>query len=71
MKARITNTSEVELNGTQSVTYDIIGKNDEVLTSGQATGDVEILVDQIKQTVEEYELKYKSTKRLRVGDEIS
>jgi len=71
MKAIIRDASEVELNGTQSVTYDIIDKNDKVLVSGSASGDVEQLIDQIKQTVADYEAKYKSTKRLKVGDEIN
>lgn len=71
MKARITQASEVELNGIQSVTYDILGKNDKVLLSATASGDVDQLTEQIKQTVIDYELKYKSQKRLKVGDEIS
>lgn len=71
MKAIIKEASEVELNGTQSVAYDIVNTKGEVLVSGSAQGDVDQLTEQIKQTLAEYELKFKSEKRLKVGDEIT
>lgn len=67
-KAKITQVSEVEPNFTQSVTFDILNANDKILTSSSATGDVEQLIDQIKDQVTQYELKYKSVRKLKVGD---
>ena len=55
----------------QSVAYDIVDGKGNVLVSGSAQGDVDQLKEQIKQTVTDYELKFKSQKRLKVGDEIS
>lgn len=71
MKAIVTNVSEVEINGFQSVTFDIVDKNDKVLVSSIVQGDVEQLVDQIKAVLAEYEAKIKSAKRLKVGDVIN
>lgn len=70
MKAIITNASEVRIDGQQSVSYDIIDK-DSVVVSSTLDGDVDSLREQIKQAVEEYELKAKSNKRLKEGDVIS
>lgn len=70
MKAIITNASEVRIDGQQSVSYDILDK-DSVVVSSTLDGDVDSLRGQIKQVVEEYELKAKSSKRLKEGDVIS
>lgn len=70
MKAIITNASEVRIDGQQSVSYDILDK-DSVVVSSTLDGDVDSLRGQIKQVVEEYELKAKSNKRLKEGDVIS
>jgi len=70
MKAVITNASEVRIDGQQSVSYDILDK-DSVVVSSTLDGDVDSLRGQIKQVVEEYELKAKSSKRLKEGDIIS
>lgn len=70
MKAIITNASEVRIDGQQSVSYDILDK-DSVVVSSTLDGDVDALRGQIKQVVEEYELKAKSNKRLKEGDVIS
>lgn len=70
MKAIITNASEVRIDGQQSVSYDILDK-DSVVVSSTLDGDVDSLREQIKQAVEEYELKAKSSKRLKEGDVIS
>jgi hypothetical protein len=70
MKAIITNASEVRIDGQQSVSYDILDK-DSVVVSSTLDGDVDSLRGQIKQVVEEYELKAKSSKRLKEGDIIS
>ena len=70
MKAIVTNVSEVEINGFQSVTFDIVDKNDKVLVSSIVQVDVDQLVDQIKAISAEYEAKIKSAKRLKVGDVI-
>lgn len=67
-KAKITSVSEVEPNFTQSVGFEILNGNDKVLTSSSVLGDVEQLVDMIKDQVSQYELKYKSVKKLKVGD---
>lgn len=67
-KARITSISEVEQNLQQSASFEILNANDKVITTGSATADVEQLPDMIKSIVTEYELKYKSAKKLKVGD---
>lgn len=71
MRAIITQVSEVEINGFQSVTFDIVDKDNNVLVSSTVQGDVEQLVDQIKAVSAEYEAKIKSAKRLKVGDVIN
>lgn len=70
MKAIITSASEVEPDGTQAVAYDIIEKG-AVVASSTLHDDVDLLKEQIKQHVAAYELKFKSVKRLKVGDEIN
>ena len=67
-KARITNISEVEPNLTQSVSFEILNANDKVITVGSASGDVEALPEIVKSITSEFELKYKSAKKLKVGD---
>lgn len=67
-KAKITSISEVEQNFQQSASFDILNAADKVITSGSATGDVEQLPDMIKSIVTEFELKYKSAKKLKVND---
>ncbi len=70
-KALITSISEVEPNLQQSATFDILNANDKVITSSTARADVEQLPDMIKGIVTEFELKYKSAKKLKVGDVIN
>jgi hypothetical protein len=67
-KAKITEISEVEQNLQQSASFDILNANDKIITSGSARGDVEQLPDIIKSIVTDFELKYKSGKKLKVGD---
>lgn len=67
-KAKITSVSEVNPDFTQEVGFDILNANDKVLNSSSVKGDVERLIDQIKDQVAQYELKYKSAKKLKVGD---
>lgn len=71
MKAIITQASEVEVNGFQSVTFDIVDKDNNVLVSSAVQGDVEQLAEQIKVILADYEAKIKSAKRLKVGDEVN
>lgn len=68
MKAKITSISEVEQNLQQSASFEILNANDKVITTGSATADVEALPDMIKSIVTEFELKYKSARKLKVGD---
>lgn len=67
-KAKITSISEVEQNLQQSASFDILNATDKLITTGSATADVEALPDMIKSIVAEYELKYKSARKLKVGD---
>ena len=67
-KARITSISEVEPNLQQSAAFDILNANDRVLTSSSATADVEQLADTIKSITSQFEFKYKSVRKLKVGD---
>jgi hypothetical protein len=70
MKAKITNASEVRIDGQQSVSFDILDKGNTVVSS-TIDGDVDTLKDRILQVVAEYELKSKSDNRLKEGDVIS
>lgn len=67
-KAVITSISEVEPNLRQSASFDILNGNDKKLTSSTATADVEQLPEVIKDITAQFELKYKSAKKLKVGD---
>lgn len=68
-KAVITSASEVEMNGTQSVAFDI--KVDGVVkTSGSITEDVDVISDVITNIVDTFKVKYESENKLSVGDEI-
>lgn len=69
MKAVITSASEVEINGTQSVTFDIY-KGTKMLVSASASGDVDTLRDTIQGVVLEYQNKYQSENKLKEGDEV-
>jgi hypothetical protein len=71
MKAIITSASEVRIDGQQSVGFNIIDNDDNILVSTSIDGDVDTLRDQISQTVAEYEAKAKSENRLKEGDVIS
>ena len=70
MKAIIKQASEVELNGQQSVTYDIVDNDGNVLATGSESGDVDTLAESIRARVSEYKAKSGSEKRLKEGDEI-
>lgn len=69
MKAKITNASEVRIDGQQSVSFDILDKGNTVVSS-TIDGDVDTLKERILQVVAEYELKAKSDNRLKEGDVI-
>lgn len=71
MKAIITNASEVRIDGAQSVSFNIVDKDGDVLVSTTLEGDVDTLRDQVSQAVADYEAKAKSEKRLKEGDVIS
>lgn len=70
MKAKITNASEVRIDGQQSVSFDILDKGNTVVSS-TIDGDVDTLKDRILQVVAEYELKSKSDNRLKEGDVVN
>lgn len=70
MKAIIQSASEVELNGTQSVTYNILDDKGNVLATGSESGDVDTLAENIRSRVVEYESKCNSEKKLKEGDEV-
>ena len=70
MKAIIKQVSKMEMNGIQTVEYDIVDKDGEVIANSNVTGDIDGLRDVIAQTVRDYELKSKSKNRLKEGDEI-
>ena len=70
MRAVIKDTSELDANGTQTVSFDIVDDDNKVLVSQAIGGDVDDLAELIKTQVKEYNLKCKSEKRLKVGDEI-
>jgi hypothetical protein len=71
MKAVIIQAGEVEMNGQQSATFNILSDDDVVLVSSQSvTADVEEIEDKVKALVTEFKAKYLSSKRLKEGDEI-
>jgi len=70
MKAIITSASEVDINGIQSVVFDIVNDEGDVLLSSSTSGDVEGIEDVVKGQVEDFKAKYLSEKKLKVGDEI-
>ena len=68
-KAVITSASEVEINGTQSVAFDI--KVDGVTqASSTIKEDVDVISDAIHAIVDNFQVKYESENKLSVGDEI-
>lgn len=68
-KAVITSASEVEINGTQSVAFDI--KVDGVTkASGSVTEDVDVIADVVHSIVDNFQIKYESENKLTEGDEI-
>lgn len=68
-KAVITSASEVEMNGTQSVAFDI--KVDGVTkASGTVTEDVDVIADVVHSIVDNFQIKYESENKLTEGDEI-
>lgn len=71
MKAVIIQAGEVEMNGQQSATFNILSDDDVVLVSSQSvTADVEEIEDKVKTLITEFKAKYLSSKRLKEGDEI-
>jgi len=69
MKAIITSASEVDINGQQNVSFDIV-KSGDVLVSTSVSGDVDTIRDRVQSVVSEYQLKFQSDNKLEVGDEI-
>lgn len=69
-KATITEASDLEINGNQVVTFEISNAADKVLAKQQISGDVNDLTAEIVRITAEFELKFKSAKRLKVGDVI-
>lgn len=70
MKATITQASEVDFNGQQSVTFDISNDEETLVTSQSVTADVEQIEDTVRSLVSEFQAKYLSEKKLKVGDEV-
>ena len=68
-KAVITSASEVEINGTQSVAFDI-KVDGTTQASGSITEDVDVIADAIESIVNNFQVKYESDNKLVVGDEI-
>lgn len=71
MKAIITNASEVRIDGQQSISFDIVDKDKNVLVSTSIEGDVDSLRERVSRVIAEYEAKAKSENRLKEGDVIS
>lgn len=67
MQAIVTSTSEVNLDGTQDIAFDIID-GDKILLSTTIRVGVDEAVDNIKDTLREYKRKAQSKKRVKVGD---
>lgn len=67
MKAIVTSTSEVNLDGTQDIAFDIVD-GDKVLLSTTIRVEVDDAVENIKDTLREYKRKAQSKKRVKVGD---
>lgn len=67
MQAIVTSTSEVNLDGTQDIAFDIID-GDKVLLSTTIRVGVDEAVENIKDTLREYKRKAQSKKRVKVGD---
>lgn len=71
MKAVITQAGEVEMNGQQSVMFDIVDDEGKTLVSSQsATDDVEHIEDKVRSLTTDFKAKYLSNKKLVVGDEV-
>ena len=68
-KAVITSASEVEINGTQSVAFDI-KVDGATQASGSITEDVDVIADAIESIVNNFQVKYESDNKLVAGDEI-
>lgn len=67
MQAIVTSTSEVNLDGTQDIAFDIID-GDKVLLSTTIRVGVDEAVETIKDTLREYKRLAQSKKRVKVGD---
>lgn len=68
-KAVITSASEIEMNGQQSVAFDI-KVDGSTKASGSITEDVDVISDAIHAIVDNFQVKYESDNKLNVGDEI-
>lgn len=72
MKAIITQVTEVDVNGIQTVTYNITDDEGEVLVDSQTIAeDVDSIEEAIKAKVVDFKAKYLSEKKLKEGDEIT
>lgn len=67
MQAIVTSTSEVNLDGTQDIAFDIVD-GDKVLLSTTIRVGVDEAVETIKDTLREYKRLAQSKKRVKVGD---
>ena len=71
MKAIITQATEIDFNGQQSVTFDIIEDSETLVSSQTLTQDVETIEQGIRTLVLDFQFKYLSDKKLKVGDEVT
>jgi hypothetical protein len=71
MKAIITQATEVDANGQQSVSFDIVDDEQIVLVNNiSASADVEELEERVRAIVTGFQTKYLSDKKLKIGDEV-
>ena len=71
MKAVIIQAGEVEMNGQQSATFNILDDEGVTLVASQSvTADVEEIKEKVEALLIEFRNRYLSSKKLKEGDEI-
>ncbi len=71
MKAIITQATDVDAQGQQSVSFNIVDSDDTVLVENMtASADVEEIEDRVRGIVSGFQTKYLSENKLEIGDEV-
>lgn len=71
MKAIITQATDVDAQGQQSVSFNIVDSDDTVLVENMtASADVEEIEDRVRGIVSSFQTKYLSENKLKIGDEV-